>query len=60
MSFRSGLHPSDCRESIVPRQTKTSVRPVRPVPEPFGQEKFVQGFVAAWTKEMNLDRFDLA
>ncbi|MFZ2074352.1 MAG: catalase/peroxidase HPI, partial [Methanoregula sp.] len=25
-----------------------------------GQEKFVQDFVAAWTKVMNLDRFDLA
>jgi len=25
-----------------------------------GQKKFVQGFVAAWTKVMNLDRFDLA
>ena len=24
-----------------------------------GQEKFVQDFVAAWTKVMNLDRFDL-
>jgi catalase-peroxidase len=24
------------------------------------QEKFVRGFVAAWTKVMNLDRFDLA
>jgi catalase-peroxidase len=24
------------------------------------QEKFVQDFVAAWTKVMNLDRFDLA
>ena len=23
------------------------------------QEKFVQDFVAAWTKVMNLDRFDL-
>lgn len=25
-----------------------------------GQQKFVQDFVAAWTKVMNLDRFDLA
>ena len=25
-----------------------------------GQEKFVEDFVAAWTKVMNLDRFDLA
>ena len=25
-----------------------------------GQEKFVQDFGAAWTKVMNLDRFDLA
>ena len=25
-----------------------------------GEEKFVQDFVAAWTKVMNLDRFDLA
>jgi catalase-peroxidase len=24
-----------------------------------GQAKFVQDFVAAWTKVMNLDRFDL-
>jgi catalase-peroxidase len=24
------------------------------------QEKFVQDFVAAWTKVMNADRFDLA
>jgi catalase-peroxidase len=24
------------------------------------QEKFVQDFVAAWTRVMNLDRFDLA
>jgi catalase-peroxidase len=24
------------------------------------QAKFVQDFVAAWTKVMNLDRFDLA
>ena len=24
------------------------------------QKKFVQDFVAAWTKVMNLDRFDLA
>jgi catalase-peroxidase len=24
------------------------------------QEKFVRDFVAAWTKVMNLDRFDLA
>jgi len=24
------------------------------------KEKFVQDFVAAWTKVMNLDRFDLA
>ena len=25
-----------------------------------GQDKFVQDFVAAWAKVMNLDRFDLA
>jgi catalase-peroxidase len=25
-----------------------------------GQEKFVDDFIAAWTKVMNLDRFDLA
>jgi catalase-peroxidase len=25
-----------------------------------GQESFVRDFVAAWTKVMNLDRFDLA
>ena len=25
-----------------------------------GKEKFVRDFVAAWTKVMNLDRFDLA
>ena len=25
-----------------------------------GKEKFVHDFVAAWTKVMNLDRFDLA
>ena len=25
-----------------------------------GQEKFLQDFVAAWNKVMNLDRFDLA
>ena len=25
-----------------------------------GKEKFVKDFVAAWTKVMNLDRFDLA
>ena len=25
-----------------------------------GREKFVQDFVAAWNKVMNLDRFDLA
>jgi catalase-peroxidase len=25
-----------------------------------GEKKFVQDFVAAWTKVMNLDRFDLA
>jgi catalase-peroxidase len=25
-----------------------------------GQEKFIHDFVAAWTKVMNLDRFDLA
>jgi len=25
-----------------------------------GQEQFVQDFVAAWTKVMNLDRFDVA
>ena len=25
-----------------------------------GQAKFVKDFVAAWTKVMNLDRFDLA
>ena len=25
-----------------------------------GQEKFVRDFVAAWSKVMNLDRFDLA
>jgi catalase-peroxidase len=24
------------------------------------QQKFVEDFVAAWTKVMNLDRFDLA
>jgi catalase-peroxidase len=24
-----------------------------------GQEKFVRDFVAAWTKVMNLDRYDL-
>jgi catalase-peroxidase len=24
-----------------------------------GQQKFVEDFVAAWTKVMNLDRFDL-
>jgi catalase-peroxidase len=24
-----------------------------------GQDKFVKDFVAAWTKVMNLDRFDL-
>ena len=27
---------------------------------PTRKEKFVQDFVAAWTKVMNLDRFDLA
>ena len=25
-----------------------------------GQQKFIKDFVAAWTKVMNLDRFDLA
>jgi catalase-peroxidase len=25
-----------------------------------GQDQFVRDFVAAWTKVMNLDRFDLA
>ena len=25
-----------------------------------GQQKFISDFVAAWTKVMNLDRFDLA
>jgi catalase-peroxidase len=25
-----------------------------------GQEKFITDFVSAWTKVMNLDRFDLA
>jgi catalase-peroxidase len=25
-----------------------------------GQQKFVQDFIAAWNKVMNLDRFDLA
>jgi catalase-peroxidase len=25
-----------------------------------GQKKFVKDFVAAWTKVMNLDRFDIA
>jgi len=25
-----------------------------------GEEKFVREFVAAWTKVMNLDRYDLA
>jgi catalase-peroxidase len=25
-----------------------------------GQQRFVQDFVAAWTKVMNLDRFELA
>jgi catalase-peroxidase len=25
-----------------------------------GKKKFVKDFVAAWTKVMNLDRFDLA
>jgi catalase-peroxidase len=24
-----------------------------------GEEKFVEGFVSAWVKVMNLDRFDL-
>jgi len=36
---------------------------VRALAEVYGssdaQEKFVQDFVAAWTKVMNLDRFDL-
>ena len=27
---------------------------------PTAKEKFVKDFVAAWTKVMNLDRFDLA
>jgi catalase-peroxidase len=37
---------------------------LRPLAEVYGsadgQKKFVQDFVAAWTKVMNLDRFDLA
>ena len=37
---------------------------LRAVAEVYGsedaQEKFVQDFVAAWNKVMNLDRFDLA
>ena len=38
--------------------------PVRALAEVYAsadaQEKFVRDFVAAWTKVMNLDRFDLA
>ena len=30
------------------------------MPARTAQEKFVKDFVAAWTKVMNLDRFDLA
>jgi catalase-peroxidase len=37
---------------------------LRAIAEVYGcadaQKKFVQDFVAAWTKVMNLDRFDLA
>ena len=37
---------------------------LRAIAEVYGsndaQEKFVQDFVAAWVKVMNLDRFDLA
>jgi catalase-peroxidase len=36
---------------------------LRAIAEVYGwedsQEKFVQDFVAAWTKVMNLDRYDL-
>ena len=38
---------------------RSCARSPRSTPAPTAQEKFVRDFVAAWTKVMNLDRFDL-
>jgi len=47
----------------VPRQWRCQAAILRAYAEVYAQddnkEKFVQDFVAAWTKVMNADRFDL-
>jgi catalase-peroxidase len=40
-------------------RTRSSARSRRSTPAPTGKQKFVNDFVAAWNKVMNLDRFDL-
>jgi catalase-peroxidase len=46
-----------------PERGSTSNAQLRALAEVYGssdaQEKFVRDFVAAWTKVMNLDRFDV-
>ena len=63
-----GLRPQDRRIPSGPPRGSTSSSAPTPNSAPWrkstaartGREKFVHDFVAAWTKVMNLDRFDLA
>ena len=53
----SGPRPRSTSSSVPTRSSAPSRRSTR---SDDSQEKFVRDFVAAWTKVMNLDRFDLA
>ena len=63
-----GPRPGDRRAALDrhPRRprlrlaTRSSARSPRSTRRPTHGEKFVRDFVAAWTKVMNADRFDLA
>jgi catalase-peroxidase len=66
-----GVYEGHNRKTNAPKWTATRVdlifgsnSELRALAEVYGctdsKEKFVKDFVAAWTKVMNLDRFDLA
>jgi catalase-peroxidase len=70
-SAQAGVLEGRDRETGAPRWTATSAdlafgsnSVLRALAEVYasadGKEKFAKDFVAAWTKVMNLDRFDLA
>ena len=57
---RCGQVDGDARSIWSSARTRSCAPMPKSMPRTTTQEKFVHDFVAAWTKVMNADRFDLA